>query len=572
MTIPASTIVSVIPGVIQAGGNPLALNGLILSQNAALPVGAPVSFPTLASVQAYFGDYQTIFAATTTSSSASINVTAMTTGLLAVGQEIQGPGIPPGTYILALGTGTGGVGTYTLSQEATAAETGATFYSYCLESTMAATYFAGYNNSTIKPNALLFTRYPGTAIGAFARGGSVAGVTAAQISAIAGAGALSVTIDGSVKSSSAINLGSAVSGSTINWSTVASLLVTALSLSAGQIAYSSLFNALVVYSETMGTGSTITAGTGNVAALLGLTTGAVTLSQGSAGLTTGSFMANLITYTQNWAVFTTAFEPVLADKEAFAEWTSSTNGQFVYAPYSSSYTDGFPAYCASNSYNGIFPTYVNPTDDPGASGAAFPLGFAASINWNGTGGYAAISFKSGLVPVSVSDPVTYANALAAGYNFYGVWATANDTFTWFYNGQIISPYNFLDAYLGAIWLNNQLQLQLMTTLASFNTIPYTNAGYAIIEAACTGQGSPVQQGLLNGLITPGVSLSGTQIAEVNNAAGLAIDSVLSTKGFYFQVLPATAEQRANRNSPACTLWYVNGGSVNQINLASVAIL
>ncbi|WP_347558567.1 hypothetical protein [Robbsia sp. KACC 23696] len=45
----------------------------------------------------------------------TLTVTAVTSGVLAVGQTITGTGIAAGTTISALGTGTGGVGTYTLS-------------------------------------------------------------------------------------------------------------------------------------------------------------------------------------------------------------------------------------------------------------------------------------------------------------------------------------------------------------------------------------------------------------------------------------------------------------------------
>jgi hypothetical protein len=44
-----------------------------------------------------------------------LTVTAVASGVLAVGQLVQGVGIPPNTYILSLGTGTGGTGTYNLT-------------------------------------------------------------------------------------------------------------------------------------------------------------------------------------------------------------------------------------------------------------------------------------------------------------------------------------------------------------------------------------------------------------------------------------------------------------------------
>jgi len=62
MTIPVSSIVQVNPGVISAGGNPLALNGVILSKNLYIPVGSVQSFTTAAAVSAFFGPSSTEYA------------------------------------------------------------------------------------------------------------------------------------------------------------------------------------------------------------------------------------------------------------------------------------------------------------------------------------------------------------------------------------------------------------------------------------------------------------------------------------------------------------------------------
>lgn len=58
--------------------------------------------------------------ASATMSGTTLSVTvAPTSGAFAVGQLVTGPGIPTGTIIRALGTGTGGTGTYTVSTSAT---------------------------------------------------------------------------------------------------------------------------------------------------------------------------------------------------------------------------------------------------------------------------------------------------------------------------------------------------------------------------------------------------------------------------------------------------------------------
>jgi hypothetical protein len=56
---------------------------------------------------------------TGTISTTTLTVSAVSAGQLAVGQIISGPGVTPGTEITALGTGTGGTGTYTINNSQT---------------------------------------------------------------------------------------------------------------------------------------------------------------------------------------------------------------------------------------------------------------------------------------------------------------------------------------------------------------------------------------------------------------------------------------------------------------------
>lgn len=63
----------------------------------------------------------TIAAASVTGAIAgtTLTVSAVGSGTLVVGQEISGAGVTPGTYITALGSGTGGTGTYTVNNSQT---------------------------------------------------------------------------------------------------------------------------------------------------------------------------------------------------------------------------------------------------------------------------------------------------------------------------------------------------------------------------------------------------------------------------------------------------------------------
>ena len=166
--------------------------------------------------------------------------------------------------------------------------------------------------------------------------------------------------------------------------------------------------------------------------------------------------------------------------------------------------------------------------------------------------------------------LTAANNLEAnGYNYYGAVGTANAQFRFYNPGKISGTFTWLDSYINQIWLNNQFQLALMELLTNTKSIPYSAAGYSLIEAALL---SPINAGLNFGAFRAGVSLSNQQIAEVNNAAGLNIAPTLQNQGWYLQILSATAQTRSQRGSPPITFWYVDGESVQSINMASIVVL
>src|SRR5258708_3102197 len=65
------------------------------------------------------------------------------------------------------------------------------------EATKAAVYGAGFDNSSVKPGAVLFVQYPVVAVPAYVRGGNLSALTVAELQAINGQ--LSVTVDGAAK-------------------------------------------------------------------------------------------------------------------------------------------------------------------------------------------------------------------------------------------------------------------------------------------------------------------------------------------------------------------------------------
>lgn len=497
MTIPASALVSVIPGVVSAGGRALDLSGLVLTSGNRVPIGSVLSFPSVAAVGTYFGLSST-------------------------------------------------------------------------EAAIAAIYFQGPDNSTAKPGALWFTQFPIAPVGAWLRGGSVAALTVAQLQALSGT--LTITVNGVLKTSSAISLAAATS-----FSNAATIILAAFTAPGFTLTYDSISGGFLFADSTTGVGSTLTFAGGTLAASLALTsaTGAV-LSQGAIVATPAAFMASVVAQTANWATFMTSFDPDAGSgnvlKQEFASWTSSQNDEFAYVCWDTDVTPTLSTSATSSLGYILGQSQASGTIliwGPDYTKAAFTCGFVASLDFTRTNGRKTLAnqHQAGLT-VDVTSQTVWANLLANGYNCYAAFATANDSFVGMTDGSITGPYLWADSYVNQIWLNNGLQLALMTLLFQGNSIPYNDAGYALMEAACA---DPINAAVNFGAIRPGVALSALQVAEINQSAGTPIDSILSTRGWVLQILPATAIVRAARQSPPATLWYADGGSVQQINLASIEV-
>jgi hypothetical protein len=273
---------------------------------------------------------------------------------------------------------------------------------------------------------------------------------------------------------------------------------------------------------------------------------------------------------QNWAAFTTVFEPVTADKTLFSAWANAKDDRYAYVGWDSdpnakvagnTTTWGYAITQAND--DGSIPVYGDLTH------AAFVLSAIASTDFDRTNGRQTLAFKnqSGLLP-SVSSQTDAAALIANGYNFYGSYATANQDFTFLYPGSISGQWKWADSYINQIWLNAQLQLAMFTLLQSVGSIPYNAEGYALVDAACS---DPLNAAVNFGAIRTGVALSASQIAEIRNAVGSDVSGAIASTGYYLQIKPATASQRVTRSSPSMTLFYTDGGSIQSLTLASIEV-
>ena len=459
---------------------------------------------------------------------------------------------------------------------ATAKSVGDFFGAESQEKSVADVYFKSFDNSNIKPSVVYFYEYVPTLIlipetsggaSAYLRGGSLRGLTLAELQDLSGS--ITIMIDG-VSSTDAVDFAAAT-----DFADAADILSAALSV---PVEYEALFNRFKINSPTIGADSSITFASGTLADSIKLSVGeGGYTSQGSSGFALSAVMDNVTLISQDFATFTTMFEPDADGKDALAVWTDGSDRRYAYIAWDtdedataiSGLTDNFGLRVIENEWNGIAAIYGSLDTDARAI-AAFVMGAGASIDFSQTNGRITFAFKgqTGLT-VTVTDEPT-ANALIAnGYNFYGQYATANQQFKMYQNGSVSGEWKWLDTYLNQIYFNGRLQQRLVEMLTSVNSLPYNRSGYDIIQATCM---SPINEMINFGGIRTGIPLSLDQAAAVNGAAGLKIDGLLTTNGYYVQILAASAEVREARQTPPINIWYNDGGSIQKLELDSINVL
>lgn len=434
---------------------------------------------------------------------------------------------------------------------------------------MAQVYFEGQNGATTTPGKVYFGAYAETAASAFLRSGSLASMTLTQLQALTGT--LTVTVDGTPNTSASINL-SGVS----SFTAAAAAIEAAFTSPDFDVVFNTQLSAFVFTSLTTGAASTATYASGTIAAGLNLTqaTGAV-LSQGAAASTPATAMPAFAAAVGDWAGFSTTWEPVLTDKEAFSAWTGLQRKRYFYAGFDTdvnALTQGstatwLAAVIAANEDGTI--GIWSATDAEGALEAAAVLGWAASLNFTQTNGRTTLAERSfsGLTPSVTTDAA--ASALQAnGYNYYGDFATSSTQWQFFYPGSITGQYKWADSYVCQIKFNADLQDSMMNLLTSVGSIPYNQAGYALIHAALA---DPITAASNFGTIRTDITLSALQVQELFNAIGFDVSQPINASGYYLDIKDAAPATRVARQSPPMTLYYTDGGSVQALSLASIEV-
>ena len=401
-TIPASLYVSVVPSVVNAGGTALDLIELMLTTNNRVPIGQVYSFPTLASVQSFFGAasneaasaavYFAGFSGSTKLPGALLfaqyptanvgaylrggNVSALTLAQL---QALSGTvivtidGTPHTSSAINLSGATSfssaaqlitdGLGLTGPTQATVTCSFGATFTGSGSGTNLTTSAVTGVihigdpiTGTGISGTVTILSQTSGTI------GGAGVYVTSASTTASGTVTATSATVDITAVASGTIAIGQEITGSGVTAGTFITALGTgtggtgtyvtttaqqvaseALTLVQPTCTWDSQSGAFIVVSSTTGASSTLSFATGTLSTSLALTsaTGAV-LSQGSIAAVPGTFMAAIVAITTNWATFQTLFDPDAgsgnAQKQLFAAWVNASNERYLYLAWDNDIT------------------------------------------------------------------------------------------------------------------------------------------------------------------------------------------------------------------------------------------
>lgn len=436
----------------------------------------------------------------------------------------------------------------------------------------AAVYFGGYNNSQIKPSLLYFYRLTPSGAAPFVRGATLSPATALVALTAISSGSFTVTISGTVYELNSLDLTAATSLSDVA-STIQGALVTK-GVKDATVTFSSINNSFTVDAGTVGAEQSIGVPAGDVAAAMGFNEETATVSAGEDATDAVGSMTNLTRQFQNFVTFTTLAEAADSDALALASWVSSqanAGTMYLYVCWDSSKAnlDATSTTVIAEQIKALNATGTTVVY-PSYKIAAFVMGTAASIAWDQTNGTITFAFKaqSGLA-ADVTDTQHSVALLGHGVNFIGNYATRNDNFVFFYNGQMFGEWAWIDTYLNACYLCNKLQVQLMAMFTSNRRIPYTSAGYAIIRANCR---DVIEAAINNGVINIGVSLSNAQKSQLTSELGGDFSDEIYNNGYYLQILDATAQARQQRVSPPCNLVYTYGGAVQRLTVPAIAVV
>ena len=409
--------------------------------------------------------------------------------------------------------------------------------------TSAAEYKAAalYFGQTPQPATLYVGKWARTATNGILHGGvlSAAAQALALFTAVT-AGKLNITIDGTAKTLTAINLSAAT-----NLNGVAALVTTALA-GAGTCTWNASFGRFEIVSATTGTSSVVTFATAPGSGVdLGLIMGLESTQGGSsvagvAAETLADCVAAIASMSNAWYGLTIASStmPVTADYLAVAEFIEGESPSRIFgittqdsATLSSTSTTDLAYQLKTLGYKRTFIQYSSAN----AYAVASIFGRAFTVNFQGSNTTLTIKFKQ--EPGVAAENLNSTQAAALTAKNCNVFVAYNNDTNIIQEGVMVNGY-FFDEVHGADWLQDDVQTAIYNLLFTSTTkIPQTDAGVNIILSTISQR---LDQAVRNGFVAPGV-WNASGFGALNQGDTLA-------KGYYVYAPAVSTQSQADREA------------------------
>ncbi|WP_168194423.1 DUF3383 family protein [Formicincola oecophyllae] len=287
-----------------------------------------------------------------------------------------------------------------------------------------------------------------------------------------------------------------------------------------------------------------------------------------------TIMNALLAISQDFAAFTTAWEPSLSEKQAFATWNGAQGCRYWYVAW-----DTDKAATASPATGKSFGEWLSTQGVDGTTAvyqradvAAFCLGWAASLDFTATAGRFNLAGRKSPVLANPDGSAADYDALKAnGYSVYGSFGNGLGRWNMLQNGAVSGQFLWADTYINQLWLNAALQADLINLITSVGQIPYNAEGDGLMNAALAATRAQAKR---FGAVEAGVTLTDLQNKALQRLFGRDVSNELFSQGDVFapQASTTPADVRASRGSPPAIYAYNDGGSIQAVNLSSIATI
>lgn len=379
------------------------------------------------------------------------------------------------------------------------------------EARRAAFYFGFVSKVATSPNSISYARWAETGVPALVIGAEST-TTLAQFNAVTD-GAFTITIDGVVTNVTGVDL--SLAG---DFAAVATAI--GAEVSGSTVAYEAADSRFVLTSTSTGDApiSLDPPGAGtDLLPLLGWADG-VRLSDGSAAQTVTEVLAESTELTNNFGSF--AFVPTLTQEQVTeaATWNDTNNVLFQY------HVPVLPADAATYSaaligFGGTGLTLQSVGTAAPEYHEMLPMAVLAATNYARRGSVQNYMFQQAPLTPTVTTTAEANLYDPLRVNYYGRTQTAGQNLDFYQRGVLTGvatdPVN-MNTFANEQWLKDAEGSALMELLLSVGRVPANSEGRGQVLSVLRG---PIDQGLLNGTISVGRTLTDTQRVFVEQQTG-----------------------------------------------------